>query len=233
MNYQSLYEQYKQKYMIEKIILNAGGGSDDFKSSDSLIGLSDNFTFYFLPIITLQQLLSHSQKNNHMDLLYMITKIVYSTDSIGEGWDYNKDHKLTRIKFNDMISKLSENFYESKSPSGVGGNYISSITLPIYRLLLLEFKNIQIKKIEKNNSVIGIDKLKKIFTDLEKKGHTKLLYRITKIIAENDSISEGWRYTQTYTKKYFNKEINMLRSDKIVGSYIGMAGLPIYDLIID
>jgi hypothetical protein len=234
MNYYKLYSKYKNKYMIEKNNNIKYGGSgkqtDDFNSLFTYLG--DDFTFYVLPTLTLDKLLKKAIQSNHMDLLYMINKIVCLTDSIGEGWNY--ECKVSRKEFNDKISKLPDNFYTGDSPAMDGTtNYISLIILPIYRLLLLEFKDFKIRKIDKFDLNIEIKNLKTIFNESEKKGYSELLFKINKIVAENDSISEGWKYTPEYTKNKFNKEIKMLHKNKINGSYLGMVGLVIFKLVMD
>lgn len=57
------------------------------------------------------------------------------------------------------------------------------------------------------------------------------LYNITKIIAETDSISEGWGYCNNYDKNSFDAEILDLKGDLITtDDYLLYAGLPIYIL---
>lgn len=54
------------------------------------------------------------------------------------------------------------------------------------------------------------------------------LYNITKIIAETDSITEGWSYCGNYSKEIFDTQISNL--DTLEDDYMLFAGLPIYEL---
>lgn len=51
------------------------------------------------------------------------------------------------------------------------------------------------------------------------------LFKITKIIAESDSIGEGYTYCKEYTIEYFDEAIK----HKDRWGYLFIAGLPIYE----
>ena len=55
--------------------------------------------------------------------------------------------------------------------------------------------------------------------------YKKILYEVSKIIAESDSIGEGYPYCPDYTSEEFEKELNEIgqKSDKLLSTYVGVA----------
>jgi len=71
----------------------------------------------------------------------------------------------------------------------------------------------------------------KILQICKDRNELDFLYNITKIIAETDSISEGWSYCNDYSKNTFDAEMRDLKGDLIrEDDYLLYAGLPIYVL---
>jgi hypothetical protein len=71
----------------------------------------------------------------------------------------------------------------------------------------------------------------KILQICKDRNELDFLYNITKIIAETDSISEGWSYCDDYSKNTFDAEMLDLKGDLIrEDDHLLYAGLPIYML---
>lgn len=58
------------------------------------------------------------------------------------------------------------------------------------------------------------------------------VYQLTKIVAESDSIGEGYGYCDNYDRNKFNIELNHILCEEkyeyIHSLYLYMAGLPLY-----
>ena len=65
----------------------------------------------------------------------------------------------------------------------------------------------------------------------EKRGGIDFLYKIAKIIAETDSIGEGYSYCHSYKKSSFRQELKELKQGRDYG-YVNVA-LDIYDIIVN
>lgn len=65
----------------------------------------------------------------------------------------------------------------------------------------------------------------------EKNGDIDLLFEFTKIVANSDSIGEGWGYVKGgYTREMFDREIEGLKKGESIGwsEYVEYAGVDIY-----
>jgi hypothetical protein len=265
MNYKNKYIKYKNKYLSMKFSATneftkpAELNNSDKTNKTNLVQKKDDLLFikedFYFPMLlnikTQQKLLRFAEKNGHVDLLDNITKILYYTDSIGEGWLYNKPNNLSNLcdlkilymdkkdkeyskRYDEMINEVHNGIINSSSPSDTGGSYLSYVTLAIYRQLLLQFNNFKTKKVDKHDVKFDTGKLKNDLSHAENSKNMNILYKITKIVAENDSIAEGWRYKKIYNRDDFKKDINLLIGNiKNYGSYLAYGGLPIYKLFLD
>lgn len=64
----------------------------------------------------------------------------------------------------------------------------------------------------------------------KQRGELKFLYKITKHIAETDSITEEYSYVHEYSEEYFNEAIYLIDVDSDYSLHLKYGGLPIYEL---
>ena len=75
-----------------------------------------------------------------------------------------------------------------------------------------------------------MEELKKLIRNMSEKD-LKLLYEITKLIAESDSIGESWSYCSDYTKIKFEDEKNKILNNSIsMNNYILEGGIDMFKL---
>jgi len=72
---------------------------------------------------------------------------------------------------------------------------------------------------------ITFERQKEIISSMDEV-EKELLYTITKVIAESDSIGEGWSYKPFYSKKDFSEDIREIKQGKAGWSnYVSEAGI--------
>ena len=72
---------------------------------------------------------------------------------------------------------------------------------------------------------------KEVIELAENNGDMDLLFEFTMIVANSDSIGEGWGYVSGgYTREMFDREIESLKKGKSIGwsEYVEYAGVDIY-----
>lgn len=212
-----------QKKYIKK---NINKNEDKVLEETIQAHIDDNFVFKTLQMKLLQRLLKYAERMNHMDLLSKITEIVYKTDSIGEGWLYHKGEEGNHEK---ELEEIRAGCLTSKGETGWGGSYYAMIVLPIYRHILKKYKKFKIKRKRGVKIKLSKEELKEIMNKMKKDDDTELVYEIVKILAENDSIAEGWRYKLQYGMSDFRREKEMIYGD---GGYLSV-GLSIYKILMD
>lgn len=55
------------------------------------------------------------------------------------------------------------------------------------------------------------------------------LFDLTKIVAESDSIGEGWGYCKDYSAEKFKNELDHMGTESSYDSYLEQAGLDLYE----
>ena len=173
--------------------------------------------------------LTHATKHNMLPLLYDIAKLVAKNDTIGGKYDH-------QIQYTKKTFKTERRNIMKDDGDGIGkgGSYLGDVVLPIYQILTdkLHGKKINIKQLEHLNAKkVGGRHRIQLLDIAKKKRDVNMLYKITKVVAKNDSIREGWRYNKQYDKDNFKKEFRDVQGGQLK-NYLGLVTLPIYRMIL-
>lgn len=85
---------------------------------------------------------------------------------------------------------------------------------------------------------LTIEQAQHLLMEADLSGDMDLLYDITRIVAETDSIGEGWHYVNEYKRETFDLEASSLKAGEHIHpvneyyQYLRVAGLPIYSKIV-
>lgn len=86
--------------------------------------------------MNIEELILICKERNELDFLYLITKQVADTDSIGEGWSYC--YNYPRKVFNNAVKHNDDKY----CLEGQYCNYLEKAGLPIYEIYLKQIKAI-------------------------------------------------------------------------------------------
>lgn len=92
-----------------------------------------------------EELIQTCRDRNELEFLFLITKRIAETDSIGEGHIYCKEY--TKEHFNNAEKHIEAPEYKNRGFKDKYCEYLEFVALPIYRLYLLEVYKKGIKNI--------------------------------------------------------------------------------------